>query len=171
MSQVIDQYTAAAERGFQQGMREALASAVARSIASTIQRVRFEAFLEPDESVVGVFDAETRPPFILRILPIVPDLFVRAKKYCLVVTPHRLIIVAMTNPLNKFKSPSPQSTHLSVPWADIAAIEPRKHLLTSSISIRTRSGEVHRFSSMLRGDADRLAAAAQSAMQPADPAS
>jgi len=170
MSQLIDQYTAAAERGFQQGMRDALASAVAKSITSTIQRVRFQAFLDADETVIGAFDAETRPPLIVRVLPIVPDLFFRAKKYCLVATPQRLLVVAMTNPLNKFKSPSPKSMHLAVPWADVAAIEPRRHLLTSSVSVRTRTGDVHRFSSMLRGDAERLAAAAQQAAMPADDA-
>jgi len=164
MSQLIDQYIAAAERGFNQGVR----SAISKTITSTIQRVRFQAFLEPEESVIGVFDAETRPPVIVRMIPVVSDVLVRAKKYALVVTPGRLAVVSMTNPFNKLKSPSPRAMHLSIPWNQVSAIEPRKHLLTSSVVVRTRSGDAHRFTGMLKNDATRFAVAARDAAAPAE---
>lgn len=166
MSQLIDQFTAAGHRGLQRGVKNAVTSAVREGVESAIQRLRFQQFLDEGESVLATFEAETQPPLLIRLIPLVPDLLTRSKKFTLVVTPTRMAVIAMTNPLNKFKSPAPKAMHVSLPWADIAAIEPRKHLLVSSVTIRKTDGKAHRFSNLIKGDADRLVAAAQSAVKP-----
>ena len=61
--------------------------------------------------------AEWRPPFWVRVLPFVPDLFTRPRLFVLAITDRRVVVIRLTNP--HFGNPKPNGVKVSIPLAEL----------------------------------------------------
>lgn len=98
------------------------------------------AILKDGETVLAVCNAEKRVPLVIRLMPFVPDLLTRAKKFMLVLTDERLIVVRLTNPLNKLKAPVVRDVLKSYRFDEIRHMVQKAGILTSRMLIHPISG-------------------------------
>jgi hypothetical protein len=113
---------------------------------------------EPDEKVLGYYQAESNVHFLIKIIPVVPDILTRPKKFCLGVTTKRLIVIRLTNPYNAFALPNFKSMVFAAPFTHIDVVIPKTGLLTSSVLIVSTAGHRMRYDGMLKGSAADFAA-------------
>lgn len=144
-------------------LEDVMTNAIIEAAVNAVGRVeqQIATVLAPGEECVDWHRAQKRLPFIVRVLPFIPDMMTRPKKYLLVLTNSRLVVVRMTNPLNKLKESEVRGTEASVPWAQVRAIEPRRHVGMSSLIVRTASSGVHHFKYMESDAAEKFAADAR----------
>ena len=107
------------------------------------------------EKLVAFQLGETKPPFIIRIIPVIGTLFGRAKIFLLAATDRRILIIRLSRSLTKghqFKELT-----ASIPFSQLDGVEPSTGMLTSSITIRTREGQAYHFVDMLKSAAEAFA--------------
>ncbi|MEI6177252.1 MAG: hypothetical protein WCS43_10195 [Verrucomicrobiota bacterium] len=119
----------------------------------------------PGEECLAFQHGETKPPFIIRILPFVPDLLTRARKYLLAITDRRVLILELTNPFNKLKLPGFKSVIASLPFTEIASVQPKRGILTSCLAIAAKSGKRYAFTDMLLSAPETFASNLQTVME------
>lgn len=141
----------------------AVSSAIAEAAVEHMGRIerQIETVLEPGESHLYWHKASKSLAFIVRVIPLVPDLLTRPKKYLLVLCPSRLLIVRMTNPLNKLKDSEVKRLEATIPWSNVKSILPRRRLTSSSVVVRTKSFGTHHFKYLQSDAADELASQAK----------
>lgn len=105
--------------------------------------------LESSEKLFGFQMGQQRMPFLMRILPLMPDLLTRPKHFALAVTNHRLLIVRLKQGLYKFKG---SVAAASIPLDDFAEFATRG----SSVIVKTRSGKNFKYSSLSTSDVRSL---------------
>jgi hypothetical protein len=139
------------------GIRDTVGQAIGGVIERNRQRYEdiIASQLRPGENIVAFQDAQTKAPFLIRILPYIGDLFGGPTNYLLAITDRRILIIRFGTSLMK-------AWHLkeltaSIPYPELAEIEPCPGMLTSSITIRTRAGQTYRFVNMLRSAAEAFA--------------
>lgn len=147
--------TAEAKATLKEVMTHAILDAAVKEVGRVEQQI--STVLAPGEECVDWHRAKKRLPFIVRILPFVPDMMTRPKNYLLVLTRARLVIVRMTNPFNKLKDSEVKRTEASIPWTQVRGIEPRRHPGSSSLILRTASNGTHHFKYMNADAAEELA--------------
>lgn len=95
----ISSLVEAAWQGAQQGIGQAVADVVTAAIAEAIEDLDRERqqltapYLRPDELIVDAVEVERKKPFLVRVMPFVPDLLIGPRRYLLVVTQQRLLIL------------------------------------------------------------------------------
>jgi hypothetical protein len=109
------------------------------------------------EECLAFQHGETRPPFIIRIMPFVPDLLTRSRKFLLGITDRRVLILELTNPFNKLKLPDFKALIASLPFSQIESVEPRRGTFTSDLTIVAKSGHRYIFTNMLLSAPDTFA--------------
>ncbi len=134
---------AAASKGLAEGVAKALSKG-----ASLSERL-VQARCLPGEKCLGFQRGETRLHFLIRIIPFAPDFFTRPRRFLLAITDRRVLIIEVTNPLNKLKEEEFKRLVASLPFGEIASVEPVAGLLASEVKIVTTSGQRHRFRNML----------------------
>ncbi len=112
---------------------------------------------ETDEEVLGYYPAESNVHFLLKIIPFIPDLLTRPKKFCLGITTERLIVIRLTNPFNASALPQFKSLVFAAPFACLEAVIPKTGLLTSSVQIVSTAGHHLRYDGMLKSYAQAFA--------------
>lgn len=140
-------------------LEEVMTSAILEAAVEAVGRVRAQisTVLAAGEECVDWHRAKKRLPFLIRVMPFMPDLMTRPKNYLIVLTHSRLVIVRMTNPLNKLKDPEVKRIEASIPWTQVEGIEPRRHMGSSSLILRTASNGTHRFKYMESEAAEKFA--------------
>lgn len=116
--------------------------------------------LQPTESLVACEKAEQRAPLLVRLLPFVPDVFKRSKRFVIAVTTHRVVVIQLHSSLvlNRFKS---FNVVFSRAKGQIHSIENVKGVFSSVILIRDRNGSSTRYTDLHHIAADRLSSALQ----------
>ena len=92
--------------------------------------------LNADETLLSFNVARTRPPFWVRVLPFVPDLWTRGKLYLWIVTDQRFVVMRLTFPLTT-RLPSVKALVASIGVGDIEEVSAGK----AKLSIRTRANK------------------------------
>lgn len=115
-----------------------------------------------DEEIVISAPATQRPPFIVRIIPLIPDLITRGKDYLLVVTNKCLRVARLTRPFNAFAAPKVKGVVVEAALASVASVE-----LESGLRIVFSNGESVSFNKISDSNARDLGQALRSASQSA----
>ncbi|MEQ8789392.1 MAG: hypothetical protein RIC55_24070 [Pirellulaceae bacterium] len=119
--------------------------------------------LAAGESLLGFQIGEKRLPFVVRILPLVPDVLTRPKRFMLAVTDRRILIVQVSKSLLTRKVSGRHAA--DVPLSDVQSIVPATGRLTSAVTIHTRQGRKLRYTGMLQPAAECFARDVQTIRQ------
>jgi hypothetical protein len=106
------------------------------------------------EKSLFYYPAKTRAPFLIRICPLIPDLLFRDRKYLLVGTDRRLLILELENPIIRKPNIALRRIEASVPYTQIREVVPTTGRLTSSINIILQNGNSLEYWDMLRSYAE-----------------
>jgi len=136
------------------GIKESVGQAVGDALERGRQHLEtiIASRLKPGEKLVAFQLGETKPPFIIRIIPVIGALFGQAKIYLLAATDRRILILRLSRSLTKghqFKEVT-----ASIPLSELSGVEPSTGMLTSSITMRTKGGEAYHFVDMLKSAAE-----------------
>jgi len=121
--------------------------------------------LEEGEKLQAFELGENRVPFLLRIIPFVPRSLTAPTEFILGLTSRRLLIIRV-NRTWMTRRVNGSTVAASIPFEQIESVTPRMGLLTSSLTIRTTSGQTLKYTDMLKSAADRFARAVNLAKQP-----
>jgi len=110
-----------------------------------------ESIITPEEEIVTWMKASHGPPFLVRIIPFIPNLITRGKDYLIVVTNERLLIARLTKPLNVFADPKIKEVVVQAPLASVTGAT-----LDSGLQITFRDGQLVRFSKVSEDDSAEL---------------
>ena len=120
----------------------------------------YAAQIRRDEKVLDCWKAKTRPHFLIRICPFVPDLLTRTKKYLLVLTNHRLLIIRTTNAFNKFADEKFKKVIADLPLLAIESIHSKTGFLSSGVKINARH-KSYRFKDVPESSVEEMASKVQ----------
>jgi hypothetical protein len=109
----------------------------------------------PGEKIITFQEGETRAPFLIRIIPVIGQLLGRAKSYLLAITDRRILILRLSKSLTKGRQFKELTA--SIPFSELDRVEPSTGVLTSSIRIRTKGGQVYHFVNLLKSAAEAFA--------------
>jgi len=135
------------------GIKESVGQAIGDALERSRQHLETIAAsqLMAREKLVAFQLGETKPPFIIRIIPVIGALFGRAKIYLMAATDRRILIIRLGRSLTKghqFKELT-----ASIRFSELAGVEPSTGMLTSSVTIRTTGGQSYHFVDMLKSAA------------------
>ncbi len=141
-----------------QGVRGVIAEAVGEAFDAGRQENQqlVQNFLEPGEQLLAFQRGEQRLPFLIRIMPLVPDVLTAPKIFILAITNRRVLIIRVLKTLFTRKTKGSRLV-ASIGLADLRAVTPKTGSLTSSLTIETRAGKRFRYSHMLKSAAGNFA--------------
>jgi len=141
-------------------IREKFLLGVAKSIDKTndVASRIIASQLAPGEVLFAYQQGDKRLPFLVRVIPFIPDFLTAPKVFLLAVTDLRLMVIEIGRPIGWRKEAEFKRMAASVPLSEVGDVQPMEGLLTSSILITTKSGGRYRYTDMLKGAAEQLAA-------------
>lgn len=128
----------------------AVADAFAGQIAKTSAR-RAELLaplLAKGEQLIGFQEGEIQAPFVVRLIPVIGDLFGKAKHYLIAVTSGRVLIVQLARSFTGQESI--RETIASVPLEHVERFVPGEGAITSSLTVEAAGGQRWSYTNMLR---------------------
>lgn len=172
-----DAYVSAAQKGAAAGFASGIRSAIAAGVNSALEEALAEAkreqhsliapYMADDEEIVSTVEVKQKLPFLLRVMPFVPDVLTAPKRFLLTITNRRLIVLRIASHWNRFKGDYVKKVALQVNLSDIVETAVRLGWSTR-LWMRFRDGRRIQYHTHCAEDiADALRSAAACASQSA----
>lgn len=120
------------------------------------------------ESQLFFYHAKIRAPFLVRICPFLPDLFFRDRKFIIVGTNRRVLVLELKNPIVRKSNIEIRRLEASIPYTQIQNIIPSTGRLSSSIEFLLKNKRSLKYQ-LLASQANEIAIQINVASKISDP--